>query len=110
MTPVMKSSGLWAIEELHGGPLLAAHVASFVVFWHWESGEIVRRIDVEAKSVSLVSSRTLYSASNLAHRSLGRAQAISSPSPRVIRITSCGSRETPTHRHLSPGLKSAAKV
>ena len=52
MTPVMKASGSWAIEGLHGGPLLAARAASFVVFWDWESGEIVRRIDVEAKNVS----------------------------------------------------------
>ena len=26
--------------------------SGFVVFWDWESGEIVRRIDVDAKSVS----------------------------------------------------------
>ena len=40
-TPFMKSSGSWAIESLHGGPLLAARAAGFVVFWDWETGEIV---------------------------------------------------------------------
>ena len=51
-TPVMKGSGSWAIEGLHGGPLLSARAASFFLFWDWESDEIVRRIDVEAKNVS----------------------------------------------------------
>jgi coatomer subunit beta' len=55
MTPVMKGSGSWAVEGLHGGPLLSARAASFVVFWDWESGEIVRRIDVEAKNVCCLS-------------------------------------------------------
>jgi coatomer subunit beta' len=59
MTPVMKGSGGWAVEGLHGGPLLAARGASFVVFWDWESGEIVRRIDAEAKSVSFRSAEFL---------------------------------------------------
>jgi coatomer subunit beta' len=50
----MKGSGSWAIEGLHGGTLLAARGNGFVVFWDWESGEIVRRVDVDAKNVSKV--------------------------------------------------------
>ena len=48
----MKGSGSWGIEGLHGGTLLAARGNGFVVFWDWESGEIVRRIDVDAKNVT----------------------------------------------------------
>ena len=47
----MKGSGSWSIDGLHGGPLLGARGKGFVVFWDWESGEIVRRIDVDAKNV-----------------------------------------------------------
>ena len=47
----MKGSGSWSIDGLHGGPLLGARGKGFVVFWDWESGEIVRRIDAEAKHV-----------------------------------------------------------
>lgn len=47
----LKGSGGWAVGGLHGGTLLAARGAGFVVFWDWESGEVVRRIDVEAKNV-----------------------------------------------------------
>ena len=49
----MKGSGSWQIESLHSGTLLAARSSGFVVFWDWESGEIVRRIEVEAKNVRL---------------------------------------------------------
>ena len=49
----MKGVGGWSIEGLHGGTLLGARGAGFVMFWDWESGEIVRRIDVEAKNVSI---------------------------------------------------------
>jgi coatomer subunit beta' len=43
----------WSIEGLHGEPLLCARGNGFVLFWDWdwESGEIIRRIDVEAKNV-----------------------------------------------------------
>ena len=51
----MKGSGSWSIDGLHGGPLLGARGKGFVVFWDWESGEIVRRIDVDAKNVCLLS-------------------------------------------------------
>lgn len=48
----MKGAGAWAIDGLHGGTLLAARGTGFVVFWDWESGEVVRRVDVDAKNVS----------------------------------------------------------
>jgi coatomer subunit beta' len=47
----MKGSGSWTIEGLHGGPLLCARGHGFVLFWDWETGDIIRRIDVEAKNV-----------------------------------------------------------
>lgn len=56
----MKGAGSWTIEGLHGGPLLCARGHGFVLFWDWESGEIVRRIDVEAKNVSPFSSYPHY--------------------------------------------------
>ncbi|KAF8797411.1 hypothetical protein BYT27DRAFT_7228998 [Phlegmacium glaucopus] len=48
----MKGSGSWSMESLHGGTLLGARGAGFVMFCDWESGDIVRRIDVEAQNVS----------------------------------------------------------
>lgn len=47
----LKGATGWAVDGLHGGPLLAARAHGFVVFWDWESGAIVRRIEVEAKNV-----------------------------------------------------------
>ena len=47
----MKGLGSWIIDGLHGGALLGGRGSTFVVFWDWETGEIVRRIDVEAKNV-----------------------------------------------------------
>ncbi|KAI0960647.1 hypothetical protein AcW1_005111 [Taiwanofungus camphoratus] len=47
----MKGTGSWSIDALHGGTLLAARGIGSVLFWDWESGEIVRRIEVEAKNV-----------------------------------------------------------
>ena len=47
----MKGAGSWSIDGLHGGTLLGARGAGFVMFWDWETGEIVRRIDVDAKNV-----------------------------------------------------------
>lgn len=46
-----KGAGTFVIESLHGGPLLCARGKGFVVFWDWESGEIVRRMEVDAKNV-----------------------------------------------------------
>jgi len=39
------------MDALYGGLLLAARGNGFVVFWDWESGEVVGRIDVDAKEV-----------------------------------------------------------
>ncbi|KAF9260701.1 coatomer protein [Marasmius fiardii PR-910] len=47
----MKGSGGFNLEAVYGGPLLGARGNGFVMFWDWESGEIVRRIDVDAKNV-----------------------------------------------------------
>lgn len=51
----MKGVGGWFMDGLHGGSLLGARGSGFVVFWDWESGEVVRRIDVDAKSVCFFS-------------------------------------------------------
>jgi len=50
-SPAMKGAGSFNIEGLYGGTLLSARGQGFVLFWDWETGEIVRRIDVEAKSI-----------------------------------------------------------
>jgi coatomer subunit beta' len=48
----MRGVGSWGMDGLHGGSLLGARGSGFVMFWDWESGEIVRRIDVDANNVS----------------------------------------------------------
>lgn len=48
---LIKSSG-WTIDGIHGGTLLAARGSGFVMFWDWETGAIVRRIEVDATNVS----------------------------------------------------------
>lgn len=40
------------MEGIHGGTLLAARGSGFVMFWDWETGAVVRRIEVDATSVS----------------------------------------------------------
>ncbi len=50
----MKGAGSWSIESIHGGTLLAGRGNGFVMFWDWESGEVVRRIDADAKNVSFI--------------------------------------------------------
>jgi coatomer subunit beta' len=47
----MKGAGNFLIEALYPGPVLGARGPGYVIFWDWESGEIVRRIDVDAKNV-----------------------------------------------------------
>ncbi|CCM00473.1 uncharacterized protein FIBRA_02506 [Fibroporia radiculosa] len=47
----MKGAGSWSIDGLHGGTLLAARGSGFVLFWDWETGEVVRRIEADAKNV-----------------------------------------------------------
>lgn len=51
-TAPIKGAGNWAVDCLHGGTLLGARGNGFVVFWDWETGDIVRRIDVDAKNVN----------------------------------------------------------
>ncbi|KIL57237.1 hypothetical protein M378DRAFT_88171 [Amanita muscaria Koide BX008] len=55
----VKGAGSWAMDGLHGGTLLAARGTGFVVFWDWESGEVVRRIDVDARNVIWSGTSTL---------------------------------------------------
>lgn len=55
----LKGAGGWTVESLHGGPLLGARGNGFVVFWDWESGEIVRRVEVESKNIYWSTSGTL---------------------------------------------------
>jgi coatomer subunit beta' len=50
-SPPLRGAGGFNIDGLHGGALLAARASGFVVFWDWETGAIVRRIDVDAKNV-----------------------------------------------------------
>ncbi|KAH9482103.1 Coatomer subunit beta' [Psilocybe cubensis] len=51
--------GAWSVDGLFGGVLLGAKGAGFVMFWDWESGEVVRRIDVDAKNVYWSGTNTL---------------------------------------------------
>lgn len=59
-TAPMKGAGSWALDGLHGGPLLGARGSGVVVFWDWETGEVVRRIDVDAKNVGAASLRVQF--------------------------------------------------
>ncbi|KAG8937127.1 hypothetical protein FRC02_006327 [Tulasnella sp. 418] len=56
---LLKGAGGWAVEGLHGGTLLAARGSGFVVFWDWESGEVVRRVEVDSKNIFWSTSGTL---------------------------------------------------
>lgn len=49
---LIKQSGSFAIESVHGGALLSARGSGFVMFWDWETGSIVRRIEVDATNVA----------------------------------------------------------
>ena len=40
-----------ATDDIWGGPLLAVRGGDFVVFYDWDTGAIVRRIEIVAKSV-----------------------------------------------------------
>ena len=49
----LRGLGGWTIEGgVFGGTLLAVIGSGFVIFWDWETGEVVRRIEVEARNVS----------------------------------------------------------
>lgn len=50
---LIKSGSGWAVEGIHGGVLLGARGNGFVIFWDWETGAVVRRIEVDANEVSL---------------------------------------------------------
>ena len=41
----------FAVEDVRGGALLGVVGSGFVCFYHWETGALVRRIDVEAKNI-----------------------------------------------------------
>ena len=71
----MKGAGGWAIEGLHGGTLLGARGNGFVMFWDWETGEIVRRIDVDAKNVSVLSQFLCASETDILFRCSGLVPA-----------------------------------
>lgn len=43
----------YTTDGVFGGTLLGVKGMGFVVFYDWETGAIVRRIDVEARNVSL---------------------------------------------------------
>ncbi|KAF9554871.1 coatomer protein [Agrocybe pediades] len=47
----MKGAGSWSVDAIFGGPVLGAKGSGFVVFWDWETGEVVRRIEVDAKNI-----------------------------------------------------------
>lgn len=55
----MKGVGGWSMDAIHTGTLLGARGSGVVMFWDWESGEIVRRIDVDAKDIIWSGSGTL---------------------------------------------------
>lgn len=79
--PAMKGAGSWPVEDLHVGPLLGARGSGYVVFWDWESGENVRRIDADAKSVSTpYPSYIQWNFFDVRYRFLGLDLAISLPS------------------------------
>ncbi|WVQ76552.1 hypothetical protein IAR50_006222 [Cryptococcus sp. DSM 104548] len=48
----LHSAGNYAVEGIHGGTLLSARGDGFVMFWDWETGQVVRRIEVDATAVS----------------------------------------------------------
>lgn len=43
----------YSAEGIHGGTLLCVRAAGFLTFYDWETGMPVRRIEAEAKTVSL---------------------------------------------------------
>ncbi|KAF9074741.1 coatomer WD associated region-domain-containing protein [Rhodocollybia butyracea] len=47
----IKGAGSWGLDGLYGGPVLGARGNGFVIFWDWETGDIVRRVDVDAKNI-----------------------------------------------------------
>ncbi|KAF5363874.1 hypothetical protein D9756_000063 [Leucocoprinus leucothites] len=55
----MKGAGTFPVEAVYTGPVLGARGPGYVMFWDWETGEIVRRIDVDAKNIYWSTTGTL---------------------------------------------------
>lgn len=91
-------------EDIKGGALLGVIGQGFVCFYDWETGALVRRIDVEAKDVSTkgrVNQQTRWILTLLMPslrplRSSGQEQTSSSPSPATTPSTSFASTEMHT--------------
>lgn len=99
--PAMKGAGSFNIEGLYGGTLLSARGQGFVLFWDWETGDIVRRIDVEAKSASICFHFFAVSLLRVIRRLSGLARALLLRSSPTTRTTSSGSTATRTMRRLT---------
>lgn len=52
------SAGI-VVDSVHGGTLLGARGSGYVIFWDWETGAVVRRIEVEATNVSRIFRSTI---------------------------------------------------
>ncbi|KXN81850.1 Coatomer subunit beta' [Leucoagaricus sp. SymC.cos] len=63
-TGVMKGAGSLVLDALYSGPVLAGKGPGYVMFWDWETGEIVRRIDVDAKNIYWSTTGTLVAISS----------------------------------------------
>ena len=96
----MKGAGSWALDGLHGGTLLGARGSGVVVFWDWESGEVVRRIDVDAKNVSSLL-YTVYPTTKHQYRSSGQEPANLLPFALKTHTTSFVSTVT----HITPSSR-----
>lgn len=79
-------------EGLCGGVLLGVKGQGGIGFFDWESGQLVRRIEVEPKNVSFISSVTTIAATNRT-RFTGLSLGSSSHSHARIHSMYCGSHE-----------------
>lgn len=91
----MKGVGSFQIDAVYGGPLLTARGNGFVLFWDWETGEIVRRIDVDAKNASYNLYHMKLDLLTIRNRLSGPAQATLSLSSLTTRTTSSALTGTP---------------
>jgi coatomer subunit beta' len=95
------SAGI-AVEAIYGGTLLGARGSGYVLFWDWETGELVRRIEVEATSVSFPRQSHIGifpTQLDNSFRSRGPGPATWSPLPALTRFTFSNSTVTHTTRH-----------
>ena len=82
-------SGIW------GGALLCVKGSGFICFYDWESGMLVRRIEVDA--VNVCARIAVHKGqADAVRRSSGQRLARKSRSCQRIRTMSCGTRATPT--------------